>query len=393
MNAPLDRIRVDRIIEDLWQLVAVPSPTGQERQVALVFAGLLAQAGATVEVDESNPCSPSVIGHLQGNRPGMTLQLAGHLDHIDVPHAAPVRTAATIAARGAADMKSGLAGILEIVRILAETGCDFPGRILVTAYGLHEAPVGDSSTLIGLLKRGIKGDAAIVTEQLGSTIGKLVLEGKGQAIWNVTIRRDGEACHELNYLPPSPDLFSVALAIAAAIRDESQRLAATTPRPGLLSAESLFVGQLHYGDFYNRMPAVCTLQGTRRWNPDKTFNDVQQRLCDLVAGVPCPSGVTATVTWRLTGEAFAVDPAEPIIRAQRQAIETLIGGPVKSVGMAAVCDTSRLVPIGGVPTVLSGLDNELAHADHEAVHLDRLPRDARLLMLITWNYLHQAVAK
>jgi acetylornithine deacetylase/succinyl-diaminopimelate desuccinylase-like protein len=393
MNVPLDRIQVSRLIEDLWQLVNIPSPSGRERQVAFAYADLLARAGATVEVDESNPDSPSVIGHLRGNRPGKTLQLAGHLDHIDVPHAAPVRSATTIAARGVGDMKGGLAGILEIVRVLVETGCDFPGNVLVTAYGLHEAPIGDSSTLIGLIKRGVKGDAAIVTEQIHSTEGKIVLEGKGQAIWNVTVQRDGEACHELNYPLTAPDLFSAALAIGGAIRDERQRLSAIPPRPGLLSAESLFIGQMHYGDFYNRMPVSCTWQGTRRWNPDKTFADVQQGLCDVVAKTPLPNGISASVSWRLTGESFALDPSELIVTAQRQALETLVGGPVKSVGIAAVADTSRLIPMGGVPTILSGFDNEFAHADHELVRLDRLPGAARLLLLIAWNYLHQAAAE
>jgi acetylornithine deacetylase/succinyl-diaminopimelate desuccinylase-like protein len=393
MNVPLDRIQGDRIIEDLWRLVSIPSPTGRERQVAFAFADLLARAGAVVEVDESNPDSPSVIGRVQGNRPGKTLQLAGHLDHIDIPHAPPVRTATTIAARGVGDMKNGLAGILEIVRVLVETGCDFPGSVLVTAFGLHEAPIGDSSTLIGLIQRGIKGDAAIVTEQIHDTEGKIALEGKGQAIWNVKVQRAGEACHELNYSATKPDLFSGSLAVAGAIRDEGRRLAAIPPRPGLLSAESLFIGQMHYGDFYNRMPVACTLQGTRRWNPDKTFADVQQGLCEVVAKTHLPAGVSASVSWRLTGESFALDPAELIVSAQRQAIETLVGGPVKSVGIAAVADTSRLIPMGGVPTVLSGFDNEFAHADHEMVRLDRLPGAARLLLLIAWNYLHQAAAK
>jgi acetylornithine deacetylase/succinyl-diaminopimelate desuccinylase-like protein len=310
-----------------------------------------------------------------------------------VPHAAPVRTATTIAARGVGDMKNGLAGILEIVRVLVETGCDFPGQVLVTAYGLHEAPVGDSSTLIGLIQRGVKGDAAIVTEQIHDTEGQIVLEGKGQAIWNVTVRRDGEACHELCYPATSPDLFSAALAVAGAIRNESRRLNAIPPRPGLLSAETLFVGQMHYGDFYNRMPVACTLQGTRRWNPDKTFADVQHGLCEVVAKTPFPVGVSASVDWRLTGESFALDSAEPIVIAQRQAIESLVGGPVKSVGIAAVADTSRLIPMGGVPTVLSGFDNEFAHADHERVRLDRLPGAARLLLQIAWNYLHRAAGE
>jgi acetylornithine deacetylase/succinyl-diaminopimelate desuccinylase-like protein len=93
----LDRIRREHLAADLWQLVRIPSPTRRERAVALAFAEMLETAGAEVEVDETLPDSPNVIG------------------------------------RGSADMKCGLAGILEIVRILKSTGCEFPGQILVTA--------------------------------------------------------------------------------------------------------------------------------------------------------------------------------------------------------------------------------------------------------------------
>ncbi|MFB3902454.1 MAG: hypothetical protein ACE15E_03310 [Acidobacteriota bacterium] len=76
-----------RLADNLWELVNIPSPTCNERDAAFAFARLLRQAGATVEIDESLPQSPSVIGRLRGSSPGPVLQLAGHLDHIDIPHA------------------------------------------------------------------------------------------------------------------------------------------------------------------------------------------------------------------------------------------------------------------------------------------------------------------
>ena len=70
-------IKLDRIINDLWRLVNIPSPTGGERTAALTFGRMLAEAGARVRIDETIHRSPSVIGVLNGNRPGKTLQLAG----------------------------------------------------------------------------------------------------------------------------------------------------------------------------------------------------------------------------------------------------------------------------------------------------------------------------
>ena len=60
----------------------MPSPTGRERDAALVYARPLAASGAEVEVDETIHDSPNVIGRLEGRRPGPTMQLAGHIDHM-----------------------------------------------------------------------------------------------------------------------------------------------------------------------------------------------------------------------------------------------------------------------------------------------------------------------
>ena len=141
-------INVDRMADDLWRLVGIPSPTCHEREAALAFADMLAAAGASVEVDETIHESPGVIGRLRGNRPGKVCQLAGHIDHICVSHPEPKREGSIISGRGAADMKNGLAGVLEMARVLNESGCDFPGEILITVYGRHETPAGKSAARV-----------------------------------------------------------------------------------------------------------------------------------------------------------------------------------------------------------------------------------------------------
>lgn len=165
-EAILDKVDGRRLADVLWSLVQLPSPTGRERRAAMAFAEMLAAAGAVVVLDEGIPESPNVIGRLRGLQPGPTFQLAGHLDHIDVAHQPPERDGESICGRGAADMKGGLASIIEAVRVLAEGGSDFPGEVLVTAWGLHEAPTGDSSGLLNLIRRRVVGDAALVAESI-----------------------------------------------------------------------------------------------------------------------------------------------------------------------------------------------------------------------------------
>ena len=370
-----------RIADDLWKLVCVPSPTRREREAALLYAEMLSDCGAEVELDETIHDSPSVIGRLAGSRHGPTLQLAGHIDHIDVTHERPTRTADVITGRGSADMKAGLACILEIVRVLA-TRRDFPGTVLVTVYGLHEAPLGRAEALVGLIERGIKGDAAVIFE---GPPGVAVVCGKGQSIWDLALQHGGAAEHELRRPVESDQLIDAVLKIAQSIRAENRRLSTTSY--DLLGPESLFIGQIHYGDFYNRAPRSCTMQGTRRWHPGRTFHDAQVHLADLLARAALPAALKASVSWTFVGESFAVDPNEKILRALLAAARSLHGSELPLGGVSAVMDTSRLVPLGRVPTVPVDCDGSTGHADAEFVRLPVVMDACRLALETSLNYL------
>jgi acetylornithine deacetylase/succinyl-diaminopimelate desuccinylase-like protein len=149
----------------------------------------------------------------------------------------------------------------------------------------------------------------------------------------------------------------------------------------------VFVGQLHYGDFYNRAPATSTMQGTWRWHPDKTFDQAQVALHDLISRVSTPATVSIREEWIFVGESFAVDPEEPIVRALRRSYEALRGTPLELAGVSSILDTSRLVPMGRVPTVPIDCHGATGHADREVVRLELLEAGCRLALLTALTYL------
>jgi acetylornithine deacetylase/succinyl-diaminopimelate desuccinylase-like protein len=390
MDAILEKVSVDRLGEDLWSLVNIPSPTGREREAAFVYAEMLAEAGAEVEIDERIPESPNVIGRLQGTRAGKVFQLAGHIDHIDVPHEPPQRTETEIIARGAADMKGGLAGILEVVRVLEETGRDFPGELLITVYGLHEAPVGDGLGLRYMAEDGTVGDAAVVVESVQGLHDKAIVQGKGQSVWNLTIRREGEVCHELNRTPAMDGLLETVAAALKRLRNYADELTALGARGTLLGPPSLFIGQVHYGDFYNRAPAEARMQGTRRWHPDDSFEGVKERFAAVIGEIPKAPGIDIDIDWNFVGEAYEVAAEEPVVRHLQAAYEKVTGQPMEIAGIKAVADGARLVPWGKVPTVLCAFDNRCAHADREVVVVENLVEPCRVTLLTLLNYLEES---
>lgn len=387
MTAIEQTIDPRRLADDLWRLVCIPSPTGRERNAAMAYAEMLADAGAAVMLDETIPESPTVVGRLKGRQPGRVFQLAGHIDHVDVPHAAPERQANIISGRGSADMKNGFAGILEIVRVLKSAGCDFPGELLVTVYGMHEAPVGRSQALMKLIADGVKGQAALVAESVHPARDRAVVAGKGQAIWNLTLRRRGASCHELNRPPEADGLLVALAAVVNAFRAFNEHLAATRGQHQWLDAGSLFIGQIHYGDFYNRAPDQCRLQGTRRWHPGRAFAEIRAEFDELLKTVVLPDGITLEHELVLVGEAFSMSPAEAVVAAYQDAYQRVTGAACPPGGISAVTDANRLVPLGHVPAILCGFDNEHAHADHEFVRLDRVHEGCRIALLTVINYL------
>ncbi len=381
----IKRIDGRRMANDLWRLVNIPSPTGQEQAVLKAYAAMLSAAGASVSL---NSAPASVVGRLKGNRPGPVFQLAGHADHIAVPHASPTRTAATIGGRGAADMKAGLAGILEIIRVLKQGGCDFPGEVLVTVYGMHEAPLGNSSTLRGLIQRGIVGDAALVAENPGPQ-NKVVVAAAGQSIWTISLRWKGSVCHELNRPAHADDLSVAFMRTLQILRARADALAGSPPAHPLLKPDSLFIGQAHIGDFYNRTPHLATLEGTWRWHPGTDFRAVCREMKLLAATIPRSPHVALNVAWRFVGEAYVIARDAGVVQAYRDARKSVTGENTGWTGIMAVCDAAHLVPLGEVPTVLCGFDGVTAHADHEFVRLSRLLDPCRVALLTTLNFLNR----
>ena len=176
-------------------------------------------------------------------------------------------------------VSSRIAAILEVVTVLNDSGCDFPGRLLITAYGRHETPLGNQQPLIRMLENEVKGDAAIVAESFSDSV---VVAAKGQAIWNIVLRRKGEVCHELCRTPEMDNLLTAVIKLLDAIGQKNNELSAAPRNCPHLGCESLFTGQVHYGDFYNRVPNECKLQGTYRWHPNHWFEQVQKDFAETL---------------------------------------------------------------------------------------------------------------
>lgn len=376
MTRPNDMVSADRLREQTLALVAVESPTGDTGEAARLYADWLRQAGLTVELlDERFPSTPVVVGRLPGGLHGPRIVLCGHLDTVPIPHAPPRLDGTVIHGRGAADMKGACVSALEAVRVAAEMR-PFPGELIVVAIGLHEAPGGRGEDLTWLLaETDFAADLAIVCE-LGSHT--LPIAHMGQATVEVTITRPGIPTHELQTPPGTPNPLLVAGRVVEAMRRwTEERAAIEHPWVG---AETMFVGEIHGGDFYNRHATSARVVGTRRWMPGNTLAAVRTEFEELLAGIAAAEDCAIDLELELVRDAYEIEQDHPLVVALQRAYRDETGVDLAPVGMKVVADGAVFQAVGGIPCVYHGPGGTGAHADEEWIDVVELVRASRVYL-------------
>jgi len=379
-----NRVNADRLRDLTLALVRIPSPTGDSVEATELYADTVQRLGLAVDVLYDFPQSPSTIARWGNKRDGPTLTLDGHLDTIHAPHAEPHATRDRIFGRGAGDMKSGIAAMVEATRVLVESGIELDGNLVLATHSLHEAPVGHMEGLRALIARGdVFTDAALVAE---SGFDSLNIRGKGQALFEIEITRPGDVLHE-NVARPlrTPNPLDHAARLAARILERHRELASRDDP--LLGPETFFLGQIHGGDFYNRMPTRAFLNGTYRVWPDRTWEAVEHEFAQLVASVEKSPGLTVNVNLLSNGLGWEMFPDERIVGSLRGAYQSVVGRTLPLSGALSVCDVNVIVREAGIPAVAHGTGTTTAHADLEWVALDNVVRTARVYVATILDYL------
>ena len=233
------------------------------------------------------------------------------------------------------------------------------------------------------MRKGIIGDAAIVAE-LGENF--LPLAAKGMAIFRIEITRPGEPMHEAEAGPALPHpLWAAARLLALLDQRRHELLQEDVP---LLGPESIFLGEVHGGDFYNRVPVVAQIVGTRRYATPRTFLDIDAEFDAICQAVEAETGATVRCRLQDVGHPFRLSPDEPIVRCVRTAYRAATGHELPLRGINVVGNASDLVGLGGIPTVYHGVNQTTAHSDDEHVVAADLVRAARVYAASMLEYLN-----
>ena len=209
--------RDQRLIACWQQAVRIPSPSGQEREVAQLMKRKMEEYGFDeVLIDRHG----SVLGRMRGRRPGKTILLDGHIDNVDVidadewthdPFGGEIDQG-RIYGRGTSDMKGSVTAMISAVAHFAEdSGRDFAGEICVSCTVHEECFEGVSSREITRLA---KPDFVIIGEATSTTV-KIGQRGRAE----VVVETEGVSCHSSN-----PDKGVNAVYHMMAVIEEIRRI-------------------------------------------------------------------------------------------------------------------------------------------------------------------------
>ena len=382
----IERIRqsVDqqRLVDTAIALIEIPSPTCSAGAAADRLASILESDGFDVERPVADwPDAPAVVVRFHTEKPGRILQFDGHLDTVHLPFVPPRHENSCLYGSGAADMKGGIAAFVEALRVLRDTQSLNAGGILLTAHDHHEGPWGDRRQLHALIKAGYTGDAVLLPEYLAD---RLPVAGRGMGIFEIKISRDGEPIHETLCPPDQPDVLGAGAELVVRFRDLNAHLKKNSlPHAGV---DSIFIGLINAGEIFNQSPTECNLKGTRRWVTPGSVEMVQAEFNRILEELAQTSRTRIEANFEVQGDAFRIEPTDPVIIAFQAAYQAVTGASLPMGGKPFVDDGNTLSRMAGILPLTHGPAATGAHTLQECVPVQELVRVAQVYALTAIGY-------
>jgi tripeptide aminopeptidase len=303
---------VSQVLDLFTELAAIPSPPGEERQVADLVTRCLEDLGLRVDEDDAGATVGSTMGNvyagLAGHGGGMPLFFCAHLD--TVPPTGPIdpvvedgvvrNAAGTILG---ADNKSAVAVMLEATRrVLAENRPHAGIELLFTPkeeVGLLGAAAFDHTRL--------RARIGYVYDQ-AAPIGDVILGAPYSH--SMEVRFHGRASHSGMY----PEEGRSAIAAAArAIADL---------RLGRIDDETTAnVGTIHGGTAGNIVAEWCTFLAEARSHDERRLQEVVQEMLDAIAFAAGLEDCEVETEVHKSYRGYRFKPDDDVVRIAHLALE------------------------------------------------------------------------
>ncbi len=394
------------VADDLIELCAIPSVTGDETAARDHLALALERAGLGLQAWDADPAAlatdpafpgmevpravlPLVAGTLQGLVPGKRLLLVAHTDVVPpgdpatwtTPPFAPEIRDGRVFGRGTCDMKGGLVAALAAIRAVATTvgASGLAGEVVLV--GVPSEEDGGAGTFAAI-RAGYVGDAAVIPEP---TRLEIVTVSAGAITFRLTV--PGRAAHASTRREGVSALDNLELLHAALRADEDARNASETrPEMRVLGLPyATMIGTVHGGDWPSSLPDRLVAEGRYGVRAGQTAAGAEVELRAVIdaacAADPWLRDHPATLdVWGGRFSSCEVPAGHPLAAGLADAAGAVMGHRPPLVGVPYGSDMRLLVNEGGTPCVLFGPgDVRVAHAANEHVALAEVVACARSL--------------
>jgi len=367
----LDAYDRGEMIDLAKDLARIQSFTTQETPVAQYLAKYLGQRGLAIDLQEVEPGRLQCIARMPGTGGGRSLMLNGHTD-IDPLTLGwrknpwePVVDGDRLYGHGLVNMKGGVSAMIEAALTLKRAGIRPRGDVVIAAV-VGELQGGTGT--VHLLERGVRTDAAIVTEPYGARNVTTIHSGR----WQAAITTHGRAVHHNRREQGAVDAIAAMVDVVRELNRMTLSGGPWAKVPGLprLNVGSLIGGHGPEHDIAGAyyVADICTAIIDIRHGPAQSTASMT---ADLKAVIERALSAHQEVRYEIVAPpperfkngrhqfpVFDLPLDQPIVGVVAKNIERVTGKPPDSVGVhlpgsLASDDTGHLWQ-AGIPCVLYG---------------------------------------
>jgi succinyl-diaminopimelate desuccinylase len=382
VSAWTDRVDRDAIVSLGSELISIPSPSGEERDVMEFVAGWCTGRNLGHRVISKDPRRPNVIISIGDPANGPTIAMNGHLDTVPVsdpdkwtsdPYTPTLSTDGTqLVGRGASDMKASVAVMMTVIDLLKDA--DLNGCL--QAHIVSDEETSGQFGTIFLMDEMAAGRLEKPTYCLIGEKSDLKVRNAERGIFNFDVIFHGRASHTAAARATGINAIAKAAKGVLALEKDIDRFHPAIGKP-VISVNTITAGVAH-----NVVPGECTISVDRRLIPGETRDTAMAEVLEAFAEI-----AKSDPDFRFT---IIEDPennyipanitaaASPVVLSLQESIRQVTGDePEYFVAWAGATD-GRFYRQAGVETIGYGPGGVNAHGANEAVYIDDLVTQAKV---------------
>jgi len=365
----------DDCIEFLQQIIAIPSASYEEEQVAEFIKEKMTEFGFSTSKTDT---LADAMGVIKGRGGGRSFLLNGHIDHVPVgdmidPYSGKLMDGAefgdqgeVIYGRAACDMKAAVAAMVLAGKALVEKGIRLKGDYMVAAVSQEET--GGAGTKSTIVDSQFLADVVLIGE---ATNMELSLGHRGSMKYDVIVH--GRSCHASAPERGINALYK-AMKMIEKIKDE---LAPSLPIHPVYGKASLAITQIEVSpEATNVVPETCKFIIDCRNHPEFTDYHLYEALNKIISELKTDDSefnatvIPSNIINERKFSGFYTDPeTNPVVDEVYKAITEAYREPQKKIWTFAT--DGRIYAHLGIPVVGFGPGEEkYAHTQMDHVRVE-----------------------